>query len=80
MKPTGRNKTPLIAQIEELAEQGQEQLKTAAYHSGKRIGGWMEDGHDLTEQFTATARERPIQTGLMLLGAGLVLGLLLGRR
>ena len=62
----------------------QDNLRDFAYEAGQRVNDYVSAGREraqhVAEDYADTVRERPIQTSLIALGLGVIVGIFLNRR
>ena len=62
----------------------QDNLRGFAYEAGQRVNDYITTGRErfdtATEDYADRVRERPLQTSLIVLGVGLLLGAFMNRR
>lgn len=55
-------------------------ITAKAYEAGTKVRALYDNAEGELQDLANTIQKKPLQTGLIALGAGVVLGLLLGRR
>lgn len=70
--------------VRNIGENVQDNIRNFAYEAGQRMSDYVSAGRErfssAADDLTDTVRERPLQSSLVALGIGLVLGMFFSRR